>query len=905
MQHSFIDQVKESNDILSVAQELIPGLKKTSGAWVGTIRNEKTPALTIYPNTQSWYHYAGDETPRGRTGGDVIDLVELVKQCTFWEAVQFLASRAGVPLPKYSKSDEKKYQAQKMRDTQKAQALELLMQTFEQANTKGIEYLESRGISREVSQAHRVGYANLPKTELTELLKDFDTEITQHWIEQHWFFKDSLIIPIITGGNIVSLYSRSNTRDPQYKHLYLKGCPKGIFNYDQASKHSKETTYITEAPIDALTLISQGLPSVVAVGGTQVADKQAKLLERLGDNLVICFDNDEDDEKNSGRNAAIKLMRKLGKAKFKQLPAGDVNDYFQERSVDDFHNLDELRLWEIFLNDIPEDTDKVDLRDELDIELIPLLVTMDEARRHAILTSAVKERFSLTSRDIESYERVLRKQAKEYEKKKQEVVIEDVPEKPQETFDEETQKQALALLSSPTLLHDILLTIKQNGVVGEEMNALTHYMTLTSRLLKNPMSVVVKGDSSAGKSFVLLGTLKLFPKSAYKDLTDATTQSFFYTPEDDLKHRIIIIFEKHGSEKADYTIRTLQSEGKLKIQVTVKDPDTGQFISQEIEKEGPTGFITTTTDSLIHDENDTRVLSIFPDQTSTQTTRVYEANEARYLGKKKPSEDLLKTYRCAQTQLKQIPVLIPFVMELREHFPSNILRTRRDHGRFLSVIETSALLHQYQRETVKDGEQAYIRATLADYEIARVLVEESLSKSIYELPPRSIDVVEAAYEVTAANNDYDSEESEFTTTDLAGYLKWDGDTIRKWLKPAVKKGYVNQTQKSRGNKGAKYRIVSDKELPGSRFLPTAYELSQKLTSETLGGIYSPITGEKGVCTDEPTPPTEEKNTHDIPAPRVREKPPQAPSVHQDKKPSKKTQEPLMDMYTAEAEGLLN
>jgi len=112
--------------------------------------------------------------------------------------------------------------------------------------------------------------------------------------------------------------------------------------------------------------------------------------------------------------------------------------------------------------------------------------------------------------------------------------------------------------------------VKKLGVVGEEKNVLLHYIILTSRKLRQPLSATVKGDSSSGKSYTLLTTIKLFPKSAYIDLTDATPQSFYYCPEDYFKHKIIVIFEKHGGERADYAIRTLQSEGKLKIQVTIK-----------------------------------------------------------------------------------------------------------------------------------------------------------------------------------------------------------------------------------------------------------------------------------------------------------------------------------------------
>src|SRR3989344_5194010 len=117
-----------------------------------------------------------------------------------------------------------------------------------------------------------------------------------------------------------------------------------------------------------------------------------------------------------------------------------------------------------------------------------------------------------------------------------------------------------------------------------------------------------------------------------------------------------------------------------------------------------------------------------------------------------------------------------------------------------------------QREKVELGGRTYIRATLADAHIAKVIVEDSLSKSIYELPEKSIELIKAACEYTEELRDreWDDESPEkspmFTITGLSKKLGWDRDTVAKWMEPATKKGYITMTNESRGSKGAEYKV---------------------------------------------------------------------------------------------------
>jgi hypothetical protein len=244
---------------------------------------------------------------------------------------------------------------------------------------------------------------------------------------------------------------------------------------------------------------------------------------------------------------------------------------------------------------------------------------------------------------------------------------------------------------------------------------------------------------------------------------------------------------------------------------------------------------------------------MFPDQSSEQTGRVYESVDSRYLGVQPINENTIKPWRNAQLGLEQMPVYIPFARSFRKYFPTHIVRTRRDYGHFLAIVETVAFLHQRQRAIVELNGQKYIRATLADAYMAKIIVEDSLSKSIYELPEKTIEVIETARILVDELKDDDFEDGDktkFTVSSLAKKLGWDGDTVRKWLKPAVKKGYVSIEVENKGPKGAEY-ILEEKDLPGDNFLPSVEDLLADNPDEKVENIYNPITGDV-FSTDAPT-----------------------------------------------------
>jgi plasmid maintenance system killer protein len=140
-----------------------------------------------------------------------------------------------------------------------------------------------------------------------------------------------------------------------------------------------------------------------------------------------------------------------------------------------------------------------------------------------------------------------------------------------------------------------------------------------------PVSVAIKGVSAGGKSFTVEQVLKFFPAPAYFVRTGMSERAIIYSDEN-YRHRFIVIFEAVGmnSDIMSYLIRTLLSEGRVVYEV-VEKTKLG-LRPRRIEKEGPTGLITTTTAPKLHPENETRLLSLGVIDTPHQTKAVMKAS---------------------------------------------------------------------------------------------------------------------------------------------------------------------------------------------------------------------------------------------------------------------------------------
>jgi DNA primase len=304
----------------------------------------------------------------------------------------------------------------------------------------------------------------------------------------------------------------------------------------------------------------------------------------------------------------------------------------------------------------------------------------------------------------------------------------------------EEREAALTWLREPNLIGRLRAAFHQAGIIGEETNTLVAYLAGVSRKLERPLAIIIQSASAAGKSTLMDAVLSFFPEEERVKYSAMTGQSLYYLGETNLKHKILAVVEEAGAEKASYALKLLQSEGELTIASTGKDPATGKMVTQEYHVEGPVMIFLTTTAIDLDEELQNRCLTLAVDESAEQTGRIHRLQRERRtlagLIAKVERQDVLKKLRNAQRLLQTVDVLNPFAPSLT--FATARTRNRRDHEKYLTLIDAIALLHQHQRETrTLPGGQRFIEVTLDDIALANELAPEILGRSLDELPPQT------------------------------------------------------------------------------------------------------------------------------------------------------------------------
>lgn len=364
---------------------------------------------------------------------------------------------------------------------------------------------------------------------------------------------------------------------------------------------------------------------------------------------------------------------------------------------------------------------------------------------------------------------------------------------------EADEAAGLALLRDPGLIERIVADVEAIGVVGEASNALVGYLACVSRLLDRPLAILIQSTSAAGKSTLMDALLSLMPEAQRVHYSAMTGQSLFYLGEGDLKHKILAIAEEEGVRQAAYALKLLQSQGELTIASTGKDPQTGKLVTSEYRVEGPVMLCLTTTAIDIDEELLNRCLVLTINETAEQTAAIQQRQrEARTLAglqTKLRSEHIIAAHRAAQTLLQPLAVVNPYAESLT--FASDRVRLRRDHQKYLALIDAIALLHQCQRKRSTldvHGERIdYIEVQPEDIALANRLAHAVLGRSLDELPPqtrRVLSALDAWVSAQAGRDGVSRETVRFTRRTVRGVLGLSDTQLRVHLERLVQLDYV-------------------------------------------------------------------------------------------------------------------
>ncbi|XXQ68801.1 DNA primase [Neisseriaceae bacterium B1] len=314
----FIDELLAKTDIVDIIDQSVP-LKKSGANYMACcpFHKEKSPSFSVSP-TKQFYHCFGCGAH-----GSAIGFVMEHQGLSFTEAVQYLADRVGMTVPRVKGMQPENPEVREQRKKQQ-QTLENVMTqaaAFYQAqwpqSAPASQYAQSRGLSAEMVAHYGIGYAPDGWTPLAQVLQPYPSpELIQSGMvidnegKQYDRFRHRLMFPIRNvSGQVIGFGGRVlDDSKPKYLNspdtpLFDKG--KNLYGLFEARAAIKDAgrILVVEGYMDVVALAQFDVGYAVAALGTATTAEHVKLLMRQTDNIYFCFDGDA-----AGRKAAWRAL---------------------------------------------------------------------------------------------------------------------------------------------------------------------------------------------------------------------------------------------------------------------------------------------------------------------------------------------------------------------------------------------------------------------------------------------------------------------------------------------------------------------------------------------------------------------------------------------------------------------
>ena len=313
----FIDELLAKVDIVDIIDEQVP-LKKGGANYMACcpFHKEKTPSFSVSPTKQFYHCFSCG------AHGSAIGFVMEHQGLSFPEAVQFLADRVGMVVPKVRGQNdnpevraERKKKQQTLEETTAA-AADFYAQQLK-FNPTAKAYLDKRGLSAEVIAHYGLGYAPDGWQPLAQVFQPYpntalvDTGMVIDNEGRHYDrFRHRIMFPIRNPrGQVIGFGGRVlDDSKPKYLNspdtpLFDKG--KNLYGLYEGRAAVKETgrILVVEGYMDVVALAQFGVGYGVAALGTATTAEHVKILMRQADSIYFCFDGD-----SAGRKAAWRAL---------------------------------------------------------------------------------------------------------------------------------------------------------------------------------------------------------------------------------------------------------------------------------------------------------------------------------------------------------------------------------------------------------------------------------------------------------------------------------------------------------------------------------------------------------------------------------------------------------------------
>ncbi len=316
---SIVDEVRSRSDIVSVIGSYI-SLQKSSSNYVGLcpFHNEKTPSFNVNPARQIFHCFGCNK------GGNVFTFVMEYENVSFPEALRILAERAGVTLPERTDSSqerENRGKREKLLVLYKEAAEHFYRKLRGEEGRRGLEYLVGRQLSGGTMKSFGLGFSD---GSLYNAVKDrYDDALLA---ESGLFtfresggvrdkFFDRVMFPIFDQNGKVIAFGGRVMGDAKPKYLnspetLIFDKSRNLYNLNQARRSRRGYFILCEGYMDVIALVQAGFDCAVATLGTALTERQAKLISRYVNRVVLTYDSDEAGQR--AINRAIPMLHDVG-----------------------------------------------------------------------------------------------------------------------------------------------------------------------------------------------------------------------------------------------------------------------------------------------------------------------------------------------------------------------------------------------------------------------------------------------------------------------------------------------------------------------------------------------------------------------------------------------------------------
>lgn len=318
-----IEEVRSRNDIVDVIGGYVR-LQKKGSSYFGLcpFHNEKTGSFSVTPSKQMFYCFGCG------VGGNVFTFLMKYENYTFGEAMQTLADRVGIELPKQELSEAQKREADersRLLEINKEAAKYFYALLRNPRGARAYEYFKNRQLSDETMQKFGLGYSDQYSDDLYRYLrkKGYDDEILKKsglvTIDEvrggHDKFWNRAMFPIMDvhnrvigfGGRVMGEGEPKYLNSPETR-IFDKS--RNLYGLNIARTSRRNQLLLCEGYMDVISLHQAGFDNAVASLGTALTSGHANLLKRYTKEVYLTYDSDGAGVKAALR--AIPILKEVG-----------------------------------------------------------------------------------------------------------------------------------------------------------------------------------------------------------------------------------------------------------------------------------------------------------------------------------------------------------------------------------------------------------------------------------------------------------------------------------------------------------------------------------------------------------------------------------------------------------------